>query len=53
MLELQLTDIRLRYSRGYIYVDGKVNGQWVQLIREQSYEQQKLYDKIKMENYES
>lgn len=38
MLELQLTDIMLRYSQGYIYVDGKVNGQWVQLIREQSAE---------------
>lgn len=38
MLELQLTDIMLRYSQGYIYVDGKINGQWVQLISEQSAE---------------
>jgi len=38
MIELQLTDIQLRFSQGYIYVDGKVNGQWVQLIREQSAE---------------
>lgn len=36
MLELQLTDIMLRCSQGYLYVDGKVNGQWVQLIAEQS-----------------
>lgn len=33
-----ITDIQLRYSQGHIYVDARINGQWCQLIQEQSEE---------------